>query len=379
MTCREIQNLLPGYRENHLSEEERGLIESHLTLCSLCRQSLVDLKETEDLLNHLEEVEPPAFFEQRIMSRIREEAGGKKSLLRKIFFPIYIKIPLQAMATILITVLAVYIYQKNEPEMRPILSFPTQQSEQPQKNIHEAESPQPSKPPDSKIGVEPKKTGQLPKAPLPSSSASGEVFQNKDQSQFAAAPPAISRGGAGDSVELIRPKEDERLSVEKVGPPLGILREKEDFAQKQAMGQPRFEVQEPTHPSDAQEKEGKKKSEVTDKGTIEKRALFKSPPAPASSVGAAKEYPRAIDLNLQVKDTELAVSRLENLLNKMGARVVERTSGRDSVLIKTEMPYSNFSPFLNQLEEIGRVNFNKENLSHPVERVTIQIHISKSP
>ncbi len=66
----------------------------------------------------LEEVEPPPFFEQRIMSRVREEAGQKQGILRKLFYPLHIKIPIQALATLLVAVLAFYVYQKGEPEMK---------------------------------------------------------------------------------------------------------------------------------------------------------------------------------------------------------------------------------------------------------------------
>jgi hypothetical protein len=379
MTCREIQDLLPGYWENHLSEEEKGLIANHLTICSLCRQSLIDLKETENLLNHLEEVEPPPFFEQRIMSRIREDAGKKKSLFRRIFFPTHIKIPLQVMATVLIAVLAVYLYQKNEPEIRPMIPFSTPPIEQPQKGLHEAESPQPAKPPYKIIKPEPGKSDQLSKAPLPSSPGGGGAFPPKDQSQFAPPPPVTSRGGVGDSAESARPKEDEKSASLKLGASIGALKEKEDYAQKPAMSQPRFEAQEPSRTGDVPGKEGKKKSEVADKGMVEKKTLLKSSPAPAGTARADKEYSRTIDLNLQVKDMDQAFSHLENLLNKAGARVIERTASRDRGFLKVEMTYSNFTSIPNQLEEIGRVDFNKESPFSASDRVTLLIHISRFP
>ena len=62
-------------------------------------------------MHGLEEVEPPPFFEQRIMSRVREEAGRKQGILRRLFYPLHIKVPIQALATILVAVLAFYVYQ----------------------------------------------------------------------------------------------------------------------------------------------------------------------------------------------------------------------------------------------------------------------------
>jgi hypothetical protein len=263
--------------------------------------------------------------------------------------------------------------------MKPMISFPTHRSEQPQKNFHEAESPQPAKPSDSTIGVEPNKPGRSSKAPLPSGSAGSGTFSDKDQSQFAAAPPVTSKGGIGGSVEVIRPKEDEKSATGKAEGPPGLLKEKADFTQKSPMGKPRTEEQEIPRPSDALEKEGRKKSEVAEKGVFERKPLLKSVPAPAAGLSTNKEYPKVMDLNLQVKEMGQAFNRLENLLNKVGAQVIERSAGGERAFIKTEMASSNFSSFLNQLEEIGRVDFKKETLFLPAERVTILIHIAKSP
>ena len=124
MICKEINNLLPAYLEDILSPEEKKSVESHLASCLLCSRGLADLKKAENLVKGLEEVEPPPFFEQRIMARVREEAGQKKGILRKFFYPLHIKIPIQISAMFLVAVLAFYVYQKNEPEMQRLTPFP---------------------------------------------------------------------------------------------------------------------------------------------------------------------------------------------------------------------------------------------------------------
>jgi hypothetical protein len=379
MNCQEIQNLLPGYWENLLSSEERSVIDSHLPLCPLCRRSLVDLKDTENLLKKLKEVEPPPFFEQRILSRVREEAGQKKGILQKLFFPIHIKIPIQAMATVLIAVLAVYIYQKNEPGMRPMASFSLPRSEQPQKGFQEAESPQSAKTPDSTNKVEPPKPRQSSTAPTPSIPNVGGAFTKKDQSQFAATPPAASRGGIGDSPELIRPKEDQNLAAEKAGTPIGTLRDKVDSVSKPVLSKSRVDEQETTQPIDASEREGKKKSEVADKGGAEKGALLRSAPTPASSVSAKTEQRIVIDLNLQVKDTNQAVRQIEERLNLMGVRIIEKMDNGGRVLIRAEMVAPKFDLLKHHLESIGRVVLDKNTLDVQEGRVIVLIHIVTFP
>ena len=76
--CKDINNLLPAYLDDALSPSEKQRVEEHLAVCSRCRQDVADLSKAVSLLHNLEEVEPPPFFEQRIMAAIREEENKQK-------------------------------------------------------------------------------------------------------------------------------------------------------------------------------------------------------------------------------------------------------------------------------------------------------------
>ncbi len=211
MTCQEIQNLLPAYLEDLLPPEEKKSIESHLASCEECHRSLEDLKRAEDLVKSLEEVEPPPFFEQRIMARVREEVGQKKGFLRRFFYPLHIKIPIQAMATILVAVLAFYIYQKNEPEMKQRTPFPIPLTESGKGQIKAETSKAPAPP----VVAEP--AGRAPANDLP---------ENKQQ-RFAAAPPFENLGKTDKIEDSYRLKQEERPPVIKPGSPILAAKEKE--------------------------------------------------------------------------------------------------------------------------------------------------------
>ena len=120
MNCKDIENNLPLYEDNLLSGAEKQAVEQHLKSCSKCAKALAQLKKTGRLVEGLEEVEPPPWFKQKIMSRVREEAE-KKSLVQKWFYPLRIKIPVQIMATIVIAVLAVYIYRSGDEQMNVVM------------------------------------------------------------------------------------------------------------------------------------------------------------------------------------------------------------------------------------------------------------------
>ena len=119
MTCREIEKILPGYLDQGLSAEEERLVAEHLAACPSCRDLLSELTRSASLARGLKDVEPPAWLKARIMEQVSAEArtGQRQSLLRKLFFPLHIKIPLEALATVVVAALAFYLYHATAPEL----------------------------------------------------------------------------------------------------------------------------------------------------------------------------------------------------------------------------------------------------------------------
>jgi Predicted integral membrane protein (DUF2275)/Putative zinc-finger len=122
MNCEEIQKYLSGFLDKSLDVERSQEIGDHLAACSLCSEEMASLAECRRLVSTLPEVEPPVGFTTRVMAHVRE-AARKPSLWEGLFFPLQIKIPLQATAVVLIAVCAAYIYQK-EPLQRVVTVQP---------------------------------------------------------------------------------------------------------------------------------------------------------------------------------------------------------------------------------------------------------------
>jgi len=110
---------LSAYIEGLSSPEEKAMIEEHLKSCQVCRTSLADLEKTVSYVQGLEDIEPPLWLSQKVMTRVREEAAPKERFLQKLFYPLHIKLPIQAIATILIAVSAFYIFKTMQPEIMP--------------------------------------------------------------------------------------------------------------------------------------------------------------------------------------------------------------------------------------------------------------------
>lgn len=151
--CRIFEEKLPGYLEGAITGNERQEIEQHLESCDRCRLALQDLKKTGALLAGLEEKEPPPWFSQRVMARVREETQAERGFLRKLFFPLHIKIPIEVMASLLVAVLAWYVYQTAPPEMKVLPEVPSVDQIRQQETVaKETEKPLSSAAPPAPVG-----------------------------------------------------------------------------------------------------------------------------------------------------------------------------------------------------------------------------------
>ncbi|MHB8842609.1 MAG: DUF2275 domain-containing protein [Candidatus Aquicultor sp.] len=367
MTCQEIQNLLPAFLEDLLPPENKKSIKSHLASCILCYRSLEALKRGEDLVKGLEEVEPPPFFEQRIMARVREEAGRKQGILRKFFYPLHIKIPIQAMATVLIAVLAFYVYQKNEPEMKQRTPFPIPLTESGKSQIK----------------------AETPKAPAPPSVVSSPrrapaaALLDKGRQRFAA-PPQIVRSERGDrAADLTGPKLEGSPLAEKSEALITVSREKEvSPAGAQALGRTQggVEKKEAAEALGALPSEQKRKGKMAETSALaEKDQILKAAPAASKLMAAPAKKQMVVDITIQVGDAAVAVGEIEDHLGQTGGRIIENLRRAGGIFLKTEIPAQKLENFLGRLEAVGRVNLNKNVINLPDGKVTVNIQIVTTP
>lgn len=177
MECADIQKKLSSYIDDALSPEERMLIVEHLTLCQKCSASLADMRKTLEYIQKLEDIEPPPWLTQKVMEKVKSEAKPKMGILQKLFYPLHIKLPIEAAAVFLIAVAVLYIFKTIQPEIKlaqiPSEEIKTQVPAQ-EKDKFPAiveTKPVPSKPAEKQLlAKKPDVTGKVeeaPKAPAP--------------------------------------------------------------------------------------------------------------------------------------------------------------------------------------------------------------------
>ncbi len=133
MKCTEIEERLTAYLENSLPNEERGVIEQHCADCIRCRDALKDLEKTKEILENLDELEPPPGLAEKVMARITE-TEEKKGWFARFFLPFHVKVPVQALAMALVVVLSIYVYRSTTPDVPDLarLQPPVKTAESPE-------------------------------------------------------------------------------------------------------------------------------------------------------------------------------------------------------------------------------------------------------
>ncbi len=116
MEHNEIRHKLSEYIDGALSPKEKDEIEAHLKACGTCSDALRELQKTIELIKTVEEVDSPAWMTQKIMARVRTEAEQKKSIFQRLFYPLSIKLPIQAVVVLFLAVTVFSIYRNIEPQ-----------------------------------------------------------------------------------------------------------------------------------------------------------------------------------------------------------------------------------------------------------------------
>jgi hypothetical protein len=351
-TCKDINNLLPAYLEDLLIPEEKKCVEEHLHTCSHCRQDVADLQKVAGLLRNLEEVEPPPFFEQRIMAAIREENRKKHGILRKFFFPLHIKIPIQALTTVLIAVFAFYVYQESNPEIKQMVPLPMPVIESTRNQI-KPEIP---------------KTPTVPSATTRDREVPPVSPQAEKRQQFA--PPPIAGEGNQEGIAAYQASLKEERREEIASKDAKVVAKYQNSVVKGEADTT------PAMPSSGQSRISK----IVGVGSAARQNKdMMSASSPLQATEAAPVTRSALNLTIQVLKMDQGRQDIEACLGRFNARIMERKHRGETAFLKAEIDARHIADFVQQMEEIGRVRTSNKHLDNPAGNVVVGIKIDRLP
>jgi len=321
MECQEIRKNLSAYLEGMVSPEDQELIDQHLASCRACSTALYELNRTGEVLKNLKEVEPPPWMKQKIMARVREEAEAKKGFIQKLFYPLHIKVPLEALATVLIAVVAVYVFKTVEPQMKD-LQVPSVR----EPAIARQEAPYPAKAPAAEM----------------------QALQEKVVPQES---PAKTKGkdlAAAQKETEKRARVDEEAAVPLPSPPAAVG-------------------------SSAPTREDKMASA---EGTArERKELKKAEPMAPSLRMAAKAKPETMSIVVQARDIRDAGQEAVSLLSQLGALRINRVSQESNEVITAEVKAEKLIELAEKLRLLGEVQEKDASPASLEKDATIRIEI----
>lgn len=328
MQCDKIQEQLSAYLEDALSPAEKGIIDDHLRACPKCRESLADLEMTISSIKGLDEIIPPPWLTQKVMTRVMAEAKLKKrSLLQKLFYPLHIKLPMEAVGIFLIAITALYVFKSMEPELKNVAA-PSEET------VSEyAPKGKPLKP-----GPKVKRQSQTP-----------DVALSKKDERVSGAP-----------------------SLQESGKSPAQLPEQFMYDKEQPVKEKRTEAQE------VPEKQMLQKSAPAPAGPSAPEGLKQEhAPQAAGKTASGLSEKEDISLSFKVRDIDSAKRAMEEVLSDLGGRVVREKPTSDALIITGELGSDKLLPLMQKLKTLGYV---KEKTPTPMsdkDRVLIKIAISR--
>jgi len=116
MECALIQERLSEYIDGTLDADDRAAVENHISTCKTCKEDLASLTEMVEELHAMDPVEAPADFLEKIHERM-ESRFSLDRIIRKLFIPFRIKIPVELAVAATITLLVFFVFNIQQKEV----------------------------------------------------------------------------------------------------------------------------------------------------------------------------------------------------------------------------------------------------------------------
>jgi len=306
----ELRSMLPAMAGGDLSKTDQALLEQHLAGCRDCRTELAQLQLVVQTVRETPELEPPPWLATRIMARVQEEAVVQKSWFARLFLPLQIKLPLEALALVMICATAWYIVQDVErsqqrPQALPAAEAPAAAPAKDADRVSEAEAPR------ATVPVTPPSLTVAPKAESPPSAAPVRPEAQRTQAAPAFAPQPRQ------VPEPVEQMERSKSASESVPAPSADSRD-------QRAGSP---------------------SPMADRAMAAKRKAESS----GSGTGVTGMQPQR--LRLVVDDQTTIAETLEAIVPRLGGAILERRTGSARVRIQEDR----LPELVEQLARSGRI------------------------
>lgn len=327
MECRDIREKLSAYADDALSPGEKTTVAEHLKSCGECSAALAEIKKVIEHAGNVEAVEPPSWMTQKIMAKIREEARPEKGILQRLFYPLHIKLPIEAVAVVLVVGLALYIYRDINPEMKL--------------------------------------------AQAPAGKSAPQILQREIIKEDKIGPFAKSDEGRAPQEVVTAP---EKASKE---PVVGKMEEKASKIKTESANKAQPERQElPGPPAPAKERDGIQAAGALAKGEARQEARAAAPKAKLAYM--EKKDEKALGLTIVVNDPEAVVREIEKILSELEGKTIRTESVGEKKIMTAEINAVRLRALIEKLKLVGQVK--EKDVDEAMKgELLVRIEIVKNP
>ncbi len=115
MTCHDAREQFSALVDDALAADGRAALDAHLATCADCRRELQRFRDTVSLVRAVAPVRAPAGFVDRVLEAARPVSWPRR-LVRGLFLPWPVKLPMEAAAVVLVAVGVALVY-RGTPEL----------------------------------------------------------------------------------------------------------------------------------------------------------------------------------------------------------------------------------------------------------------------
>lgn len=123
MECARSKVLLSDYIDGITDARTNKLLEEHLLVCKGCREDLASLRALVQEMGSLESLEAPRDFLEKVHERI-EQRSKFGQILRKLFVPVRIKVPLELATVTVMAILIIAVVHVQQPRKQEVAHGP---------------------------------------------------------------------------------------------------------------------------------------------------------------------------------------------------------------------------------------------------------------
>jgi putative zinc finger protein len=348
MTCHDAREQFSALVDDALTVHERAALDAHLATCADCRRELQRFRDTVSLVRAAAPVRAPAGFVDRVLEGARPVPWPRR-LVRGLFLPWPVKLPMEAAAVVLVAVGVALVYRgapelqqsaRLEPAAPVVARAPERLAPQEYGSVPPRETA-----PESKLeGARDQPTAKDQAPALAKTRAAKEAPEPAKATEPAAPPPAAVPQPAAVPRDAEARQEAERRAKPEVPP---VLAEQRALARAQTAPGARADVSQ-------------------------------APPGPrrpaSPNVASSAFAPSDVLGQLAVSDRDAALRQIGELITRLGAAETRRFDGPDGPILELTIQRDVYAEFTRELARLGRWQPTREPSTLPEQiRVVLRI------